>query len=273
MDAQTCKLIVIDKNIETVSEFKQIIGRGTRIHEDQKKFYFTIMDFRGATSHFFDPDFDGVPLDGSKFDPKPDRERKKTPERGPGMQRFFVDNVEVNVVAKRVQYLGGDGQPITESLRDYTRKNVTRQYATIDAFLNTWTKADQKTAIIAEMEAHGVFFDALEEEVGQEFDPFDLVCYIAYGQPALSRKQRAAKVRNAKYFDKYGDQVREVLNELLDKYSDGGIADIESMEVLRVDPLNKFGTPMEIVNTIFGGKTNYLEAIRRLERCLYTAEC
>lgn len=273
VDAQTCKLIVIDKNIESVSEFKQIIGRGTRINEDHKKYYFTIMDFRDATSLFFDPEFDGEPLDGKDFDPGRDRERKTYPDHDKGTQRYVVDNVEVCVASKRVQYLGGDGQPITESLIDYTRKNVTRQYATIDAFLNSWAKADQKTAIIEELEAHGVFFDALEEEVGKEFDPFDLICHIAYGQPALSRHQRAAKVRNAKYFSKYGEPARKVLDALLEKYSDGGIADVEDMDVLRVEPISRFGTPIEIVNTIFGGRANYLEAIRRLEQCLYTAEC
>jgi type I restriction enzyme R subunit len=143
----------------------------------------------------------------------------------------------------------------------------------LNAFLNSWTKAEQKTAILEELEEEGVLFDALQEQVGKDYDPFDLICHVVFGQPPMSRKERAAKVRKANYFTKYGEQARKVLDALLSKYSDGGIADIESMEVLRVDPFIKFGTPMEIVNTIFGGSANYMSAIRRLEQCLYTAEC
>ena len=273
VDAQTCKLIVIDKRIGSISEFKQIIGRGTRINEEYKKYYFTIMDFKKATEHFLDPEFDGEPLDGGQFKPEPKTGREKTRDPGPGIQRYFVDNVPVDVVAERVQYYGADGNLITESLHDYTRKNVIRQYATLDAFLNSWTKAEQKTVILKELEERGVFFDALEDEVGKGFDPFDLICHVVFGQPPLSRRDRAAKVKKTSYFTKYGEQAKRVLDALLEKYSDGGIADIESMEVLRVDPFIQIGTPMEIVNTIFGGKDNYLAAVRRLENCLYAAEC
>jgi type I restriction enzyme R subunit len=226
-----------------------------------------------ATEAFLDPAFDGEPLDGGQFKPEPKTGRKKAIEPGPGTQRYFVDNVPVDVVAERVQYYGGDGNLITESLHDYTRKNVIRQYATLDAFLNSWTMAEQKTVILKELEEHGVFFDALQDEVGKGFDPFDLICHVVFGQPPLSRRERAAKVKKTSYFTRYGEQAKRVLDALLEKYSDGGIADIESMEVLRVDPFIQIGTPMEIVNTIFGGKNNYLAAVRRLETCLYTAEC
>lgn len=271
VDAQTCKLIVIDKRIESMSEFKQIIGRGTRINEDYNKFFFTIMDFRKVSELFADPDFDGEPLDGSLYDPTdpiaPPEPREPVDS---GRKRYFVNDVLVTVVAERIQYIAADGKLITESLEDYTKKNVIRQYATLIGFLNSWTKAERKTVILEEQ---GVLFDALQEQVGKDYDPFDLICHVVFGQPPLSRRERAAKVRKANYFTKYGEQARKVLDALLSKYSDGGIADIESMEVLRVDPFNKFGTPLEIVNTIFGGSTNYLEAIRRLEQCLYTAEC
>lgn len=274
VDAQTCKLIVIDKSIESMSEFKQIIGRGTRINEAHNKYYFTIMDFRKVSELFADPDFDGEPLDGSQFDPTDPV--SPTPPREPvepGRRRYVVNDVPVTVVAERVQFIGADGKLITESLEDYTRKNVTKQYATLNAFLNEWSKADQKTVILEELEEQGVLFEALQEQVGKDYDPFDLICHVVYGQPPLSRKERAAKVRKADYFTKYGEQARKVLDALLMKYSDGGIADIESMEVLRVEPFTNFGTPIEIVNTIFGGSANYLEAVHRLERCLYTAEC
>jgi type I restriction enzyme, R subunit len=274
VDAQTCKLIVIDKRIESMSEFKQIIGRGTRINEEYNKYYFTIMDFRKVSELFADPDFDGEPLDGSKFDPTdpvaPVTPRDNEPS---GARRYVVNDVAVSVVAERVQFMAADGKLITESLDDYTRKNVTRQYATLNAFLTSWTKAEQKTAILEELEEQGVLFDALQEQVGKDYDPFDLICHVVYGQPPLSRRERAAKVRKSTYFTKYGEQARKVLEALLMKYSDGGITDIENNEVLRIDPLTTFGTPIEIVNTIFGGSANYMEAIRRLERCLYTAEC
>jgi type I restriction enzyme R subunit len=274
VDAQTCKLIVIDKRIESMSEFKQIIGRGTRINEEYNKYYFTIMDFRKVSELFADPDFDGEPLDGSLYDPTavidptPPRNRDPT-----GALRFVVNNVPVTVVAERVQYIAADGKLITESLEDYTKKNVIQQYATLNAFLTSWTKAEQKTAILEELEEQGVLFDALQEQVGKDYDPFDLICHVVFGQPPVSRKERAAKVRKANYFTQYGEKARKVLDALLLKYSDGGIADIENPEVLRVDPFTTFGTPLEIVNTIFGGSANYLEAVRRLERCLYTAEC
>jgi len=273
VDAKTCKLIVIDKRIESMSEFKQIIGRGTRIDEDHEKFYFTIMDFRKASEHFADPDFDGEPLDGGQFDPVPVEPKPRPPREPSAGKQYVVNDVPVTVVSERIQYIGADGKLITESLRDYTRKNVTSQYATLDAFLNSWSKAEQKIAILAELEEHGVIFDALEDQIGKGYDPFDLICHIVYGQPPLSRKERVAKVKKSTYFTKYGEQARKVLDALLAKYSDGGIADIENPEVLRVDPFTKFGTPLEIVNTIFGGNANYMEAVRRLERCLYTAEC
>ncbi len=275
VDAQTCKLIVIDKRIESMSEFKQIIGRGTRINEDYNKFFFTIMDFRKVSELFADPAFDGEPLDGSQYDPTP-TDPRPTPDADPkpsGGIRYVVNDVPVMVVAERVQYYGADGRLITESLEDYTKKNVTRQYATLTAFLNSWTKAEQKTAILEELEEQGVLLDALAEQVGKGYDPFDLICHVVFGQLPVSRRDRAAKVRKADYFTKYGEQARRVLEALLSKYSDGGIAGIESMEVLRVDPFTTFGTPLEIVNTIFGGSANYLTAIRRLEQCLYTAEC
>jgi type I restriction enzyme R subunit len=274
VDAQTCKLIVIDKRIESMSEFKQIIGRGTRINEDYNKYFFTIMDFRKVSELFADPDFDGEPLDGSLYDPTAIVDPPKPKEReSSGNNRYVVDGVPVSVVAERVQYIGADGKLITESLDDYTKKNVTRQYATLNAFLNSWTKAEQKTVILEELEEEGVLFEALQEHVGKDYDPFDLICHVVFGQPPVSRRERAAKVRKANYFTKYGEPARKVLDALLSKYSDGGIADIESMEVLRVDPFTTFGTPLEIVNTIFSGSANYLEAIRRLEQCLYTAEC
>lgn len=272
VDVQTCKLIVIDKNIESMSEFKQTIGRGTRINEDFGKNYFTIMDFRKATEHFSDPDWDGPPLPDDEFEPGHERpERKEYTESG--RKRFFVNDVEVSVVAERVQYYGADGRLITESLKDYTKKAVEKQYASLDQFLRLWTAAERKMVIVRELEERGVPFEALADEVGGEYDPFDLICHVVYGKQPLTRRQRAEKVRKSTYFSRYGEKARAVLNAILEKYADEGISDVESLEVLRVDPINQIGTPVEILNAIFSGKDNYLSAIRRLETCLYAAEC
>ena len=272
VDAVTCKLIVIDKRIEAMSEFKQIIGRGTRISEEYNKFYFTIMDFRKASEHFADPEFDGEPLDGSQFEgqlPTPPKEKSE----GGGGVRYFVGDVPVTVIAERIQYYSTDGKLITETLKDYTIKNVMRQYATLDAFLNSWTRTERKTVIISELAEQGVLFDALQDHVGKQYDPFDLICHVVFGQPPLSRRERADQVRKTSYFSKYGDAARRVLDVILTKYADAGIEDIESIEVLKIDPFPTIGTPIEIVNNIFGGKVNYLAALQRLENCLYAAEC
>ena len=271
LDATTCKLIVIDKNIESMTEFKQIIGRGTRINEEFDKYFFTIMDFRKATESFADPEFDGPFEIDSKFPGK--RITKESIDQGDGRIKYYVRNVPVFVVAERVQYYDGEGKLITDSLKDYTRKAVERQYTSLDSFLNSWTNAEKKTAIVKELKEQGVIFEALEEEVGKDFDPFDLICHIVFDQPPLSRKERAEKARRTSYFAKFGDQARAVLDALLTKYADEGIEDLENLEVLKVSPFSTMGTPVEIVKNAFGGRTNYLTAIKGLENCLYTAKC
>lgn len=270
VDAQTCKLIVLDKRIQSMTEFKQIIGRGTRINEEYGKFYFTIMDFKKATELFADPDFDGEPVEiygpggngpGGSRNPEGENDREK----------YFVDDVGVEVVTERTQYYGPDGKLITESLKDYTRKTMLKDFESLDSFLKRWNETDKKQVIIAELEEKGVLFDALSEEVGKDFDPFDLICHVAFDQPPLSRKERAEKVKKSDYFGKYGKQAQEVLDVLLDKYADDGIENLENMSVLKVQPFDSIGTPLEIVK-LFGGKSNYLEAVRGLESQLYTLE-
>ncbi|MCP4896363.1 MAG: DEAD/DEAH box helicase family protein [bacterium] len=292
VDAQTCHLIVLDKRINSMTEFKQIIGRGTRINEDYDKLYFTIMDFKRATALFADPDFDGEPVqiyepkeddtvvppdepaehgedesqDGTIVDPAPpvgpDCEVATTPKR------YYVDDVEVSVATERVQYLDADGKLITESLTDYSRKTVHRSFASLSDFLTTWKTADQKKALLEELTAQGLFLDELADQVGHDYGAFDLICHIAYDQPPLTRRERADGVKKRNVFGKYGDQARAVLEALLDKYADSGIQTVESMEILKVDPLRSFGTPIEIVQ-LFGGKAAYRAAIRDLEDALY----
>jgi len=265
----------MDKRITSRIEVKQIIGRGTRIKEEFGKKFFTIMDFRKATELFSDPDWDGPAIPDEHFDPenvRPEREAEDS-EESDGRTRYFVNDVEVSVVAERVQYYSADGRVVTESLKDFTKNAVSTDYPTLDAFLNHWTDAERKSAVVRELEEKGVLIDALREQVGGEYDPFDLICHVVFDRPPMSRKERARKVRTQSYFDRFGTEARAVLDAILEKYSDEGLLDMESMEVLRVDPIRSFGTPVEIINGIFGGKSNYIKAIRGLETCLYSAEC
>ncbi len=279
VDAQTCHLIVLDRRIASMTEFKQIIGRGTRIHEDYGKLFFTIMDFRQATALFADPDFDAHPeqiLERNPDESLLPPEEEEPPLEGPIIHeplpgetvKYYVDDVPVEVSLERVQYLDEHGKLITESLTDYSRKKVRSTYTSLDAFLTKWNATDRKDAILEELKEQGVFVDELAEQVGRDYDAFDLVCHVAFDQPPLTRRERAEKVKKRNVFGKYGAKARAVLEALLDKYAATGITSVESLEILKVDPLKTFGTPVEIVN-LFGGKEGYVAAIRELEEALY----
>lgn len=302
VDAQTCQLIVLDKRIGSMTEFKQIIGRGTRINEDYGKLFFTIMDFKRATALFADPDFDGDPVQIYEpqaddpvvppEDPGMDNDESDSEEDifdpefsdqpyddinpttgddtggGGGVKKYYVDDVQVRVATERIQYLDASGKLITESLRDYSRNSIRNTYETLDAFLTVWNDAEKKQAVLEALAEQGVFLDELANLVGRDYDAFDLICHVAYDQPPLTRKERANQVKKRDAFGKFGPTARAVLEALLDKYADSGIASLESMDILKVDPLATFGTPIEIVNH-FGGKPNYLKAIAELEAALY----
>jgi type I restriction enzyme R subunit len=301
VDAQTCKVIVLDCNIASMTKFKQIIGRGTRINEEYEKLYFTILDFRNATDLFADRDFDGDPIrvkpvaeetdlggivDEEENDTTPiiDEESgeeiltevpeiRTPPPSGsetppPPRQKIYVNGVDVSVLVSRELYFDQHGRPITVSLKDHTKDIIKGQFASLDDFLNRWNTTDRKEAIIKELQEQGVLVEALMEAVEKQVDLFDLICHIAYDQPPLTRKERANNVKKRNYFTKYGEQSRKVLEALLDKYADEGIENIESMEVLKVKPLNEFGSPIEIISE-FGSKEEYLKAIRELENELY----
>ena len=282
VDAQTCHLIVLDRRIKSMTEFKQIIGRGTRINEDYGKLYFTIMDFRQATALFADPDFDGDPVQiyeplplepilPGEDDPSVVQEGPEPiidPEPEPGVRKYYVHDVEVRVATERVQYLDEKGKLITESLRDYSRKTLLREYTTLDEFLTVWNDAERKHAILQELAAKGVFLDELADQVGHDYDPFDLICHIAYDRPPLTRRERADRVKKRDLFTKYEGKARAVLDALIEKYAFTGIASVESLEILKVDPLTSLGTPVEIVG-YFGGKPGYLTALKELESALY----
>lgn len=276
VDVQTVKFIVLDSNIRSMTEFKQIIGRGTRVREDLGKMYFTIFDFRDVTRLFHDPDFDGPIEQQDDFHPNkpgegPERPPKITPPERERRQKYVLGSTQVSVSQKHVQYLDKDGHLITERLIDYTKRNVLNQYAEMNDFLAAWNAADRKQAIIDELEKRGVFFDDLCDEVGKDLDPFDLILHIVFDQPPLTRKERAENVRKRNYFTKYGKQAAEILDALLTKYADSGLSDLENVDVLKVDPIKQYGTQVYIVNSIFGGIEKFREAIRELEAEIYAA--
>jgi type I restriction enzyme R subunit len=272
VDAQTWQVIVIDQTIQSMTEFKQIIGRGTRINEAYGKTHFTIMDLKKATELFAAPAFDGDPVQvyepqaGDPPLPPADSDDLVSGDNNAAASRdkYVIHDVPVHVIAERVQYYGTDGKLITESLKNYTRKTVRREYASLDQFLRTWTQYGQKKLIIEELEKLGVLFDGLAAEVGRDFDAFDLICHVAFDQPPLTRRERANNVRKRHYFARYGDTARAVLEALLEKYADEGIETLESKAVLKVPPLNRIGTPVEILRA-FGGKAHFEAAIRELQ--------
>ena len=274
VDVQTIKFIVLDSNIRSMTEFKQIIGRGTRVREDLGKLYFTIFDFRDVTRLFYDPDFDGPceqdedfdPAKGYNGDPPPKLPKPVNPQK-----KYMVSGEPVTILKKMVQYMDRDGKLITESLIDYTKKNVLNQYATLDDFLSAWGAAERKEAIIKEMEEHGILFSELCEQINQDLDPFDLICHIVFDQPPLTRRERVNNVRKRNYFTKYGEKAAEILDALLTKYADSGLSDLENVDVLKVDPIKQYGTQVYIVNTIFGGIAKFRQAIKDLEAAIYAA--
>lgn len=281
VDAKTCKLIVLDKNINSMTTFKQIIGRGTRIDEEQNKYYFTIIDFKRATENFKDPDFDGEPVviyepgdddDPVPPDPEPEGDDGDGDDGGEGVKKLLVSGVEVRILAKRVEYLGEDGQLVTESYRDYSRKHILEEYSSLDMFIKKWSSSKKKKSIFNELAEYGIELPKLAQEIGKDYDDFDLICHIAYDQPPLTRAERVKNVKKRNYFTKYGDQARAVLNALLDKYEDEGITTIESPKVLKLRPFNAMGTPVEIINDVFGGKANYENALKELEKELFHKE-
>lgn len=321
VDAKTCKLIVLDQNIQSMTKFKQIIGRGTRIDDKYNKLWFTILDFKKATELFADERFDGSPeqimvskpediidLDDPTFDEDladfeqdQDQNQQATsdaedgvtdqpnesatdewPDTGPldlGADdddnryiKYHVAGVTVKKVAERVQYYDTDGKLVTESFKDYTRNTVKKQFATMDEFIQKWHNSDRKQAVIDELTNEGVIWQALEDDVSRDMDPFDLICHVAFDQPPLTRKERVAKVTKRNYFGKYSAAAQAVLNNLLEKYADSGVSVIESADVLKINPFAQMGRPLEIKKSAFGGTAQYEQALSELEQALYSDE-
>jgi type I restriction enzyme, R subunit len=302
VDAQTCRLIVLDREIGSMTEFKQIVGRGTRVHEDTKKYYFTLIDFRKATNHFADPAFDGEPVQiyepgegdpvlppdnvpppaGGDDDPIPttpgadetvvDGEPPDItlpPNGGDGPSKFYIKGKPVAVLTERVEYLDENGKLIIESLRDYSRKTIRQKYTSLDQFLRRWKSVERKEAIIEELAEEGLLLGPLQDEVGKDLDPFDLICHIAFDQPPLTRRDRANNVRKRDVFTKYGSQARVVLETLLTKYQDEGIVTgLDNVKILEIPPFNAMGTPFQLIKQ-FGSRDSFENAVRELQTALY----
>ena len=286
VDAKTCKLIVLENNINSIIEFKQIIGRGTRLNPDYGKNFFTIMDFRGVTRLFSDPDFDGEPItviDGDNSLPKDGQDTDNTetesdepvftpPEVHEVKEKYHVNGVDVNIVSERVQYLDADGKLITESLVDYSKKNIRREYASLNDFINAWSRTAKKQVIIEELEKCNVSLEELKKATGRDdLDEFDLILHIAYDQKPLTRKERIANVKKKNYFGKYSETCRQVLDALMEEYMDEGITEIQNPQVLRNKKFAKWGSMVKIAK-LFGGKKQYFEAVDELTDLIYAQD-
>lgn len=297
VDVQTCRLIVIDRAVGSMTEFKQILGRGTRVHEDTKKFYFTLMDFRLATNHFAEPEFDGDPVQiyepgeddpiippdnlvplGDDDEPLPDAPGDdevivdapniNIQMGGEQQRKVYVDGVSAAIIAERVEYLDEHGRLVTETLRDFAKKALRKRFATLDEFLRRWNAEARKQAIVEELENEGLPLGPLAEEVGTGLDPFDLICHIAFDRPPLTRRERADNVRKRDIFAKYGPQARSVLEALLEKYQDEAVVNLADPRVLQVKPFDTMGTPVQLVKQ-FGTLSDYERAIQDLQSALY----
>ncbi|KQZ12399.1 restriction endonuclease [Mesorhizobium sp. Root552] len=295
VDAQTCRLIVLDREVGSMTEFKQIVGRGTRVHEDTSKYYFTLMDFRGASSHFADPDFDGEPVQistpgsGEPILPPEPSEGSDDPSSGldgdetvlinpvdpsgptgggERQRKIYVDGIGATIVAERVEYLDESGKLVTESLRDFTKKALQKRFASLDDFLKRWKSAERKQAIIEELAAEGLPLDLISKELGKNLDPFDLICHVAFDRKPLTRRERAENVRKRDVFTKYGPQARAVLDALLAKYADDGVLNLDDTNVLKVTPFTAMGSVVQLIKA-FGGKQGFEQAVREMQNAIY----
>jgi type I restriction enzyme R subunit len=295
VDAQTCRLIVLDREVGSMTEFKQIVGRGTRVHEDTKKFYFTLLDFRGASGHFADPEFDGEPAqvyepgpdepisppedtpapdgdDQPPAEPSPDETIVDQPlgPKPPGgaQKKVYVDGIDVRIIAERVEYLDEAGKLVTETLRDFTKTTLRKRFASLDDFLKRWKNTERKQAIIEELEAEGLPLDPIADELGKNLDPFDLICHIAFDRKPLTRRERAENVRKRDIFTKYGPQARAVLDALLTKYADEGVLNLDDAHVLKIAPFSGMGSVVQLIKA-FGGKDGFEKAVHELQDAIY----
>ena len=282
VNCQTCKNIVLDNIFgeNGMTEFKQIIGRGTRIAEDYGKMYFTILDFRNATRLFADPKFNGPDMQDIDYDPEYGKE--KTPvsvltdepknngqvNEEKSKKKIYINNVEVQLLSERIQYYDNNGKLVTESLRDFTRKNILKDYASLDDFLQFWTSEEKRTVIIKELEEKGIFIEELKKMYPADVDDFDLICDIAYGIKPLTKSERAKNRKVNEVLNHYSDQCNEILTILINKYANNEIDDITDQKILKLPEFNEFGSPVKIAR-MFGGLNGYLAAVQNIQYALY----
>ena len=293
-DCKTCKLIVLDSNINSMTEFKQIIGRGTRIRDDYGKTYFTILDFRNASRLFSDPAFDGEPISIKEVktdepmptededDSKNDKnninsvDNNETNINHPGKTvntntKIRVNGVEINIYNEICSYYDKDGKQVTESLKDFSKRSILNEYASLNDFINKWNSTDRKQAILDELKEQGVILDELRKDVGNDdIGDFDLILHIAYDKKPLTRYERVNKVLKKGYLYKYSEMAQNILKDLLEKYSDNNELELTDTKILQLKPFEEYGSPMEIVD-VFGGKDKYIEAVEELEDELYAS--
>ena len=284
VDCKTCGLIVFDKEVNSPALFKQMIGRGTRIHEASGKMNFEILDFRNATANFDDPKFDGTPTDDEEYK---ERRKKGGPkgedEGGDGTiydppipepdkpRKYYVEGKEIKIVHETVQFLGEDGRTLcTESVTDYTRKAFKKHYPTLDVFRGAWHDADKKKAVLETVEYAKELLDAVREEnpALKDKDEFDVICHIAYDAKPLTRRERVDGVQKRDYLHKFEGDARKVIEGLMDKYADHGILNIEDNKVLEMNPFDRIGKKSRIMK-LFNGKDGYRQTLLDLENELY----
>ncbi len=274
VDCKTCGLIVIDKEIGSMTEFKQIIGRGTRLRKDKGKWHLEILDFRNATAKFKDPDFDGAPVPSKEHTGKkyiiPEEKPSGVEEPDPH-EKYTIEGTDIRIAHEIVSVLGEDGKTMkTESVQTFARTQIRRHFESLDKFIQTWTEAERKQAIMDELQEYYILIDAVREAnpALEKADIFDIICHVAFDQPPLTRKERANNVKKRNYFGKYTGKAREVLEALLEKYAENGILDFEKANILEIAPFNKIGKPSKIIK-LFGGPAGFEQAIKELEEQIY----
>ena len=278
-DCKMTKLIVLDEMIGSMTEFKQIIGRGTRLREKEGKTHFVVMDFRNVSRLFADPDWDGPIEMDEDFNPKSGSGKNTKPPVGPGpdpvdpkQPKPIVnrDGCQVKIVYKTVSVYDTNGKLLRqESIIDYTKENILGAYASLDNFIRKWSAEEKKEKIRGLLREQGIDLETLKEDQGMsDVDDFDFICHVAFDKKPLTRKERAENVKKKDFLNKYSGAAREVLEALLDKYMNTGIYEIEKTEILKLDPFMRMGKPQKIAS-YFGGKDGYLKAVKELENAIY----
>ena len=283
-DCKMTKLIVLDEMISSMTEFKQIIGRGTRLREKEGKTHFVVMDFRNVTRLFADPDWDGpIMIDpgftpgGQKTPPTPGPDDPPVPIDPPGPENpkpiVSRDGCKVEIIHKTVSVYDANGKLLRqESIVDYTKENIRGEYASLDNFIRQWSKEEKKEKIREMLLGRGIDLELMKSEQDMsDVDDFDFICHVAFDKKPLTRKERANNVKKKDFLSKYSGIAREVLESLLDKYMNTGIYEIEKKEILKLDPFQKLGKPAKIAG-YFGGKAGYMQAVKELEEAIYADE-